>query len=155
MRHETNGYETTVRSDDEVAIVIASGNAWTGSEKPRKQPSTRNPKGAMTLDAILTNTGQRTTEMTFDAFEKSNTIPTRTYFLLHYFDPMTKEIRIELSLPIGMSNGWIDVWGERLVLPAIPFDLDGTEATGPSDEPPDEPGDEYNAPVEWKSEPPR
>ena len=109
----------------------------------------------MTQDAILTNTGQRTTEMTFDGVEKRNSLQTRTYFLLHYFDPLKKEIRVELSLPIGMSNGWIDMWAERLVLPSIPFDLDGSEATVPSDEPPDEPGDEYNAPVEWKPEPPR
>jgi hypothetical protein len=143
---ESNGYETTVRPDHQIAVVIASGNSWTGSAKPGRHPSTRNPKGPMTEEAILTNTGHRTIEMQLDSMPARAHLNTKTYVLLHYYDRQTREILTELSLPTGMNKGQIDVWGERLILPRIPFDTRGVDSHEPLDGPPDE----YEASVAWK-----
>lgn len=137
ISRERNGYETTERADHAIAVVIAAGDAWTGTSEPGKLPSTRNRRGVMTLDAILANTGQRTLEMPFPGFEPREYEETQTWLLLHFFHKETQEIRLELSLPTGISkSGFINTWGPRHPLPAFPFESDGDWKMDDAPEPP-------------------
>jgi hypothetical protein len=151
--YRERGYETTLRADKAVAIVVCSGDAYTGIDERGKRPSARNPKGAMTEKAVLANIGRYTPEIPFDSDASEPLAPPQTWLLLHYFDRSHKEIRLELSLPIGFTRkkresafGQIDVWGERLPLAPVSFDIPASASYVGTEEPPDE----YEADVTWK-----
>jgi hypothetical protein len=121
-----NGYETTVRADLKMAIAVAGGNGATG--RPGVPPSTRTPKGAMTIQAIEANNGQ---QRVLEMFELERSFPpppaisdTQTWILLFYIDRTRdkEEIRLELSLPVGMdANRQVTAWEDRIILPPLPY----------------------------------
>ncbi|MCX2778349.1 hypothetical protein [Microbulbifer thermotolerans] len=43
----------------------------------------------------------------------------------------TDEVRCELSLPSSISNGKINGWKERIILPSMPLDDDSIEIEAP------------------------
>ncbi|EKN4763563.1 hypothetical protein FG469_001754, partial [Yersinia enterocolitica] len=51
---------------------------------------------------------------------------TQTYIVLYYYDSGNKEVRCEISFPVGMKvvNGFarVNTWGERIILNSVPFD---------------------------------
>ena len=42
----------------------------------------------------------------------------QTWILLYYSDNQSGELRVEMSLPVGMNQeGYVDEWQERIILP--------------------------------------
>jgi hypothetical protein len=125
-------FELVVQPGGMVAIAVTAGDEATGC--PDIQPRTGNPKGAMTVAAVVANLGPQTL---FDVEEFRR----RTWFLLYYRDE--GEIRAELSLPDNVSSsGHIDSWSERIIIP--PYPLDGRVPAGPQ---PVLPSDVIDVPV--------
>ncbi|HZB34088.1 MAG TPA: hypothetical protein VE465_28255 [Streptosporangiaceae bacterium] len=118
-RARSLNFELVVQPGGMVAIAVTAGDEATGC--PDVQPRTGNPKGAMTVAAVVANVGPQTL-FEVDEFRR------RTWFLLYYRDE--HEIRAELALPDNVSpGGYIDSWSERIVIP--PYPLDGRLPAGP------------------------
>ena len=51
---------------------------------------------------------------------------TRTYIVLYYYDAANKEVRCEVSYPVGMVNqdgfARVSAWSERIILSPLPFE---------------------------------
>lgn len=128
----------TVNSDNKISIITTSGDKYTGLNDGcgGKKPCTRNGKGLETKIQVIKNQGQ-----TLCLFEqglitdrecKSEGIiesadDNQLWFLLYYFDFGKKEVRFELSLPVGVkttgNQGKVKVsnWSERLIFSPLPF----------------------------------
>jgi hypothetical protein len=53
-------------------------------------------------------------------FVKSKKNETQVWVFLYHYDKKLKEVRYELSYPIGFDKKKISEWGERLILGSIP-----------------------------------
>jgi hypothetical protein len=118
-RARSLNFELAVQPGGMVAIAVTAGDEATGC--PDVQPRTGNPKGAMTIAAVVANVGPQTL-FEVDEFRR------RTWFLLYHRD--AHEIRAELALPDNVSpGGYIDSWSERIIIP--PHRLDEALPAGP------------------------
>ena len=108
-----------------LAIATSSGDAVTGD--PEYSPTTKNPKGYATAQAVgvngqlafdFVNTGEGVSETDDDE-------QLATWFLLYH--RTETEIRVELSLPNEMTGANVSRWDERIILP--PFSLDSNLLT--------------------------
>jgi hypothetical protein len=117
-RDNARNYATTIHPSGRFAIAACGGDANTGLRD--KTPSTRSDKGPATKGAIADNQlsfADYSSEFT-DDFPR----PKQTWLLLYYRDERTQETRVELSLPVAMSDeGFVSSWRERIILSAIPF----------------------------------
>jgi hypothetical protein len=104
------------------AIAVASGDKNTGL--PDATPSTRNPKGITTVQAVRDNTvGWLFSEMEEDREAQIETSGIETWMLLTFKDLGTQKFRSELSLPISCNGRRCpDQWRERIILDTIDFD---------------------------------
>jgi hypothetical protein len=119
VRARSLNFELVVQPGGMVAIAVTAGDEATG--RPDVQPRTGNPKGAMTVAAVVANIGPQTL-FEVDEFRR------RTWFLLYHRDE--HEIRAELALPDNVSpGGYIDSWSERIIIP--PYPLDESVPAGP------------------------
>ncbi|MDE1479431.1 hypothetical protein KKJ01_14610 [Xenorhabdus bovienii] len=102
-------------------IIVMSGDKYTGLLDG--SPKSKNPKGAATSTLVGEN---------YDFFYEQDTVvqisdidPTINYVFLYFFDFGKKEVRYELSIPIGMTGSAektrIAAWKERNIFQAIPF----------------------------------
>ncbi len=104
-----------VSADGTMSVTVGIGDPATGIENAT--PQTKNPRGRVTLSAIMENAGQLTL---FDAMGRLRIAPaegssTLTWILLFRSDGDT--IRCELSLPSAWDeNGRPSAWAERLIL---------------------------------------
>ncbi len=122
----TANYEQGVHPSNAHAVALAAGTSQTGVEG--QPPKTRTPKGRATSDAVRRN-AQLVLGAGTDAFAGTGAQTTadkdrETWLLLHYYDKDSKEIRIELSLPLEMQGKHITAWRERILLRPIPFSED-------------------------------
>ena len=110
----------TIHPSGEFAIVLATGDEWTGRADYQAGP--RHARGYATEQAIYAN-GQ----LTFDFGPLTHVRPSgqlpavgdlRTWFLL--FHAEQDVFRTELSLPEAFDDGRITRWTERILLPDIP-----------------------------------
>ena len=113
-------YATAVNEAGDVAVAVASGCAATGL--PRQRPTTRSRKGASTISAVGRNYEQLELPLPDPPFMLGRGPVGRvTWVLLFHVDD--REIRAELSLPVGMDeDGHIDRWRERIMLTRTPID---------------------------------
>lgn len=113
-------FQRTLREDGRVAIALSSGNAATGLADAT--PHTRNPKGP-TMRTVVEQNQQLSLfdPVTLKAvsYEETPEPECETWLLLHFQDPHTKEIRVELSLPTEMSGQHISSWRHRILLPSL------------------------------------
>lgn len=121
-KDNSRNYATTVSPNGQYAIVVVPGDVFTSRKDGN--PTTRNERGPATIDAIISNQLQLS--------DISNEFPSlgvrQTWFLLHYeeIDKETGEIndiRLELSLPVGDTDGVVDEWVERIILQPVTNDL--------------------------------
>ncbi|ADP12345.1 hypothetical protein EJP617_26640 [Erwinia sp. Ejp617] len=105
-------------------ILVMSGDKYTGLLDG--SPKSKNPKGSATEILVGEN---------FDLFnppsrvapisESINVDSTVNCVLLYFFDYGKKEVRYELSIPVGMTTSSgkarISAWKERNVFQSIPF----------------------------------
>ncbi|MCE9902489.1 hypothetical protein [Hafnia paralvei] len=120
-----NGLNLTHNKLKGLNILVMSGDKYTGL--PEGNPKSKNPKGAATEVLVGEN---------YELFNVPSSVspisehvkkidPTVNCVLLYFFDYGNKEVRYELSIPVGMTNSSgktrIANWKERNILPAIPF----------------------------------
>lgn len=120
-KSDKGNYELVVNEADGLAILVTTGDDATG--RLGCSPSNKSPKGVNTVDAVEANNQ-------LDMF--SELLPSTedlqiytTWVLLIHLAP--SELRSELSLPTSISNGKINGWKERIILPALPLDDDSVE----------------------------
>ncbi|WP_286269216.1 hypothetical protein [Thalassotalea hakodatensis] len=130
-----SGQCLTVNSENNITVIVTSGDKYTGLSDTHKDPCTKNGKGMFTKDQIMCNYGQ-----TLSLFGDSELpdLPAATssnskdenqfWYLLYFFDFGKKEVRFELSLPNGIkeigSAGKVKVsrWVERNLFAPLPFE---------------------------------
>ena len=140
-KQSTKNFETSVSPDRKMAIVIASGDEWTGTKSQTHKPTTRHEKGLVTRRAVKRN---RQGVLPFLPSDKAANVEVfsddpgeeevyqTTWFLLHCI--VGGDLRAELSQPTEIDEtGKIRQWSVRLVLDSIPLDSDAMPVT--DDEP--------------------
>jgi hypothetical protein len=122
-----------------IAITVATGDEATG--KPDFDPCTKCPKGPQTRSNISNNQLKLFPEEFVRAAYEQTTAKSGfiTWLLLFHADELTRQVRSELSLPVGMNEeGRVDGWDERIILGSAPFDAD-TLKVPVDDNPPQSP----------------
>jgi hypothetical protein len=115
-------FDLTVNPQEDMAIVIMSGDKFTGLSGSA-MPSTKNPKGAMTLQLVENNQLSLFPEMRENPIIKEGC----QYWILLYYKA-EDEIRLELSLPNNIDGeGKINSWLERIPLPSCKVGAGSTE----------------------------
>jgi hypothetical protein len=136
-KHEPYSNALTVDWDNHVAIKIMRGNDFTGLEdkSPKSNDRKYDPrhpgkKAFVIRDAIRVNKFWQTYSENPDWFRELKPYEQgtnfQTWILLHNVSPDNfniKDIRMELSLPIGMVGGYVGLWAERIIVP-IPEEQD-------------------------------
>ena len=121
----------------DVAITVATGDEATGRDRG-EEPCTKSPKGPQTRNAVSANQYKLfPSDECIQAFTSSQRGRV-TWLLLIHSAWADREVRCELSLPVGMNDeGRVDGWEERIVLGSTPFDADVLEV--PTDDVPQSP----------------
>lgn len=125
-----------------ISIVVMTGNSETG-KNGFEDPTNQAEKGAVAENFVQKNNQLELFNRKAFKHAKENKKETQVWALLYHYDKMLKEVRFELSLPIGFDNKKITEWGERLILGSIPNNP--TDFTIRKDEP--------NAPATVEVEP--
>ncbi|MFB2661816.1 hypothetical protein [Shewanella mangrovisoli] len=134
-----NGLCLTINSGAQISLVTTSGDKYTGLQEG--QPCTKNGKGCETKNQICQNIGQNLSLFEDDLFkdiqsvnelalilEESKIDAHELWVLLYYFDNVKKEVRYELSLPIGfkdvgkMGKVKVSQWRDRVFFSPIPYE---------------------------------
>lgn len=121
VKSDKGNYELVVNKKESLAIVVTTGDDATGMIGAT--PSNKCPKGVNTVEAVETNNQQDMFSELLPIVEK--TLGLTTWVLLMHM--AATEVRCELSLPSSISNGKIDGWKERIILPSLPLDDDSVE----------------------------
>lgn len=119
-------YELTVNEEESLAIVVTTGDEATGMAGVT--PSNKCPKGVNTVEAVEANKQQDMFSELLPEIEEIQGFTTWV-LMLHL---AADEIRAELSLPSSISNGKINGWKERILLPSMPLDDDSIEIEVPN-----------------------
>lgn len=114
-----------------INLIITSGDKDTGLVDG--WPKTKNAKGEATMSIVSSNSD--TIEMfptehpvlSSDGLTpQTSSDSTKTYIVLYFYDAGKKEIRCEISFPVGMRivNGFakVNYWSERLIISPLPFE---------------------------------
>lgn len=113
--------ELVISPDDSTAIMVGSGNALTGTKDPGQVPSSRYPRGAVTIVAVLNNNNGQT-RFSFDdrILTAGQYGIRRTTWVLLLYSTRT-EVRYELSQPMRVSSDGYKIvdWRDRLVFDPI------------------------------------
>lgn len=125
-RKDEQNWPLVVNRDGAIALSVATGNEDTGRKD--KDPVTASAKGPRTISAIVANQNLPLFPELLPSAESLEATGRATWLLLVCRDSDAREMRCELSRPIGMdSEGRVDGWAERIILPPRPFD--GIEET--------------------------
>ncbi|MCB9518441.1 MAG: hypothetical protein H6691_05920 [Gemmatimonadales bacterium] len=116
-KDNTNNFPTVVRPDGEIALVVETGDRFTGRVVPGHQPRTNSRKGAQTMRMIAMNRSQMNLPFPGDM----NGIPLSSdapLLWVHLINQSGGHIYGEVSLPI-VANGHNRIigWKVRLILP--------------------------------------
>jgi hypothetical protein len=128
-RMDQDNLPLTVNPTRTIALSVSTGDENTGIADAN--PSTRSTKGPRTADAVIINALQLNlfgnVPLKPEELKESNGV--MTWILLFHRDVTAQETRFELSRPVKMdSDGHVEVWVERIILPALPFGTDGVLA---------------------------
>lgn len=129
-RRDPRGLPQTIHPSGQTGIVATTGDAATGV--PAGQPSTKYPKGIAIEEAVNSTARQLNLfEEDLPDGERDDAGVMLWILLYHVADG---EIRLELSLPVTISNGMIDSWSERIIIPAVPLNDDDLLFRRPTDD---------------------
>lgn len=109
-----------LNEEKNVSIMVATGDQNTGTSKIPKNATS---KGSMTQADVWNNGNQLVIEEVASLLAEKSPA---TWVLLYFYSRQYNHIRLELSLPSGMENGFISEWEERIILPKI--DLGDSES---------------------------
>ena len=111
----------TVSESGAFAITVATGDEDTG--RPEGSPCTKSKKGPRVASAVSANQLQLFPVTV--SLRTDEDADRATWLLLIHRDPLSRELRSELSRPVNMGvDGRVDGWSERIILSAVPFDDD-------------------------------
>lgn len=120
-QRNVRGYEITVHPSGAHAIAVQRGSAEVGSDRI---PSTRKGLGPMSHRLVARNQGSFGLVAANSDWAEDDDFPEYTWMLLFHIDRVSNEVRLELSLPRGMtSDGRIREWDERIILMTIPYQI--------------------------------
>ena len=120
-RQDEQNWPLVVNRDGNIALSVATGNEDTGRKD--KDPVTASAKGPRTISAIVVNQNLPLFPEMLPSAESLKAKGRATWLLLVYRDTDAREMRCELSRPIGMdSEDRVDGWAERIILSTRPFD---------------------------------
>lgn len=124
-------YDRVINLEGTIGIAVASGNDAIGI--PSLNPSNRSPKGRNTVAAVQLNCQlDMFAPLEPEAAEEEEAKKEETWLLLHFFDAVKGERRIELSRPREIANdGRIIDWFERIILTPLSIDGDFDEVVPP------------------------
>ena len=113
-------FPTLAHLESAMAIVVMAGDDDTGLKDGN--PKSRSPKGVSMRQAIEVNKHfsslwQNPAWVDVMGFTES---PVRTWVLMHNAGPKLSsfdEVRIEFSLPVGVTDGHVSAWDERILVP--------------------------------------
>lgn len=115
-----HGLELTTNSSLGLSIIVSSGDSETGSHNGN--PYTKNSKGYATQKIVEDNS----TLFEMNSFSSDSADTMSTWVLLYFFDDAEKEVRFELSLPIGLVGKGrtlrVGSWKERIIFSPISFE---------------------------------
>ncbi len=143
---ELDGQPRTISPDGRIAVVVQTGDEWTGVDWPGRAPSTRHPKGDATKRKVASNALQLELFSTAsEAQEIEAELAPMTWVLLLAI--VDGELRAELSLPETISDaGYVVAWRTRILLASHPVDGDDVVIEGDGgDSPP-----ESDVAVAWR-----
>jgi hypothetical protein len=135
---ELDGQPRTISPDGRIAVVVQTGDEWTGVDSPGRAPSTRHPKGAATKRKVTSNALQLELFSTASEAEEveADLAPMTWVLLLAIVDG---ELRAELSLPEDISDaGYVVAWRTRVLLSSHPVDADDVVIAGDEGDSPSE-----------------
>jgi hypothetical protein len=124
----SRNYCRTIHPSGAFSIVVSSGDEGTGIVVAGQSPSTRYPKGEVTVQAVEINM-----QLVLELGEEFETPERRepTSVVWYLLQRVTVgEVFLELSLPTEIHNGVISKWEERIVLGSIPRDGEPTVRDG-------------------------
>lgn len=130
---EHNGQSLLVNPENSITIMATSGDKYTGLDD-MVSPCTKNGKGFETKNYVSKNLVENLELFedyrNLEQLSDINDAPAdgnQLWVLLYHFDFGKKEVRFELSLPIGIrefgKNGKVKVseWADRLLFEPISF----------------------------------
>jgi hypothetical protein len=121
IKSDNGNYEITVNEENGLAIVVTTGDEATSMVGAI--PSNKCPKGVNTVEVVETNNQQDMFSELLPAVKEVQGLTTWV-LLIHL---AANEVRCELSLPSSITNGKINGWKERIILPSMPLDDDSVE----------------------------
>ncbi len=122
-RDNSRGLATVVRGDNGLAITVVRGNELTGNPDPKSQPTTQYKRGPATIDRIQENGILPFDHLPADYFaqREGEIAAPPTWLLMHH--KRGDELLCEMSFPTRVNqSGFVEAWGERIVLTSIPLD---------------------------------
>lgn len=129
QRVRPGGFEVLRSPDGAFDVGVAAGTAATGTDR---MPQTKIERGPLTRQAVDFNRGQMRLDAEVIPFGPNEIRPDAplarlTWLLLHYYDAIAQEVRLELSVPVEFhrngdsDRGTVTAFDPRLILPAIPL----------------------------------
>ncbi|MDO5063940.1 MAG: hypothetical protein Q4E00_02955 [Actinomyces bowdenii] len=128
-KHDRFNAPRSVSPDKTVTIAAIGGDAWTG--RPEGKPANARARGRVLRGEVEANarcspvSGIQTVldlQGVPEADGGVESVGTQTWILLYFWDGGARVLRSELSLPSSCSNGIIDLWERRILLPEVPID---------------------------------
>ncbi len=124
---DDQGVARVIHRERGISVVVVTGNPATGQPTARggRGPSNKWPRGPLTREAIEDNGELALFEMAGSAADATTTPLLQTWFLLMHADKT--EVRVELSRPDHFTDRFVDHWGKRIILPALPTGAPGDD----------------------------
>ena len=119
-KSDVGGVPLVIHPKGLIALTVMSGNEGTGDDSSELR--SKNPRGSTTIAFIKQNAEQLEFDRTvlkIKAVETKSSSPMMWYLAVNC---VGNEVRFELSLPLGMNNGHIEDWQERILFAPIDFD---------------------------------
>jgi hypothetical protein len=120
---DSSNYSLLLSETGDIAVQVATGNEATGD--PSRSPRLAHAKGEMTEKSVNRNAQQLNL---FTGEPDEMEVGPTTWVLL--VNEHEGGLFAELSLPASFSNGQIDTWAERVILPSRRFGGEGPTVEG-------------------------
>lgn len=120
--------------DGSLVIVVATGDEATGLSE--QTPTTQSRKGLRTVEVVATNASQLDLPFKWpEAVRQSaESGEATTWLLLVHFGG--DKVRAELARPVSFDESLhVSGWHERIILPVVEAEPDGTLEFGPDESP--------------------
>jgi hypothetical protein len=116
--HEEKNCPFISSPDRLLSFVVMTGNSETG-KLGFDEPTNQAEKGVVVEGFVQKNQLELFNQDSF-RLAKEKREETQVWAFLYHYDKKLKEVRFELSYPIGFDKKKITAWGERIIVGSIP-----------------------------------